>query len=160
MASRLSFATTKYSRVGRGVAVGTCVSVGVAEGVKVSVGVSVIVASGSSEVPRPKPRVARKVSPTAIIENSARIPSALGSESVTSGLDRRLFPLEVVLLKVAPHTEQRVLPSLFFVPQVGQVVGLGVSFSDFLAMESLLILSLQSRHYTSTWLEVVAGQES
>jgi hypothetical protein len=82
----------------------------------------------------------------------ANIPSAAGRESVTSPLERFLFfPPGVGTFSEAPQTAQRVLPSAFFDPQVAQIEGFGASCSAFFAMEYLLIVSLRSWHYTSTY---------
>jgi hypothetical protein len=58
------------------------------------------------------------------------------------------------VFSVAPQTAHRELSSVFFEPQVAQIVVFGAVFSDFLAMGNLLVVSSRIWHYTSTFEEV------
>jgi hypothetical protein len=83
--------------------------------------------------------------------NTVKITRAIGSDNVTSGLERRALVVGEEDFKVAPQTAQRELSSAFFDPQVAQIVVFGDVFADFLAMGNLLVVSSRSWHYTSTY---------
>ena len=109
--------------VGSSVAVGVNVRVGVRVGVGVSVGVAtrpvVCKMTKISAAPNPRMSTIRPIAAGRLIFNSGNFGFWMGVSSV----------FFVVVVKFRPQTRQRVAFSLNRVPQVGQVLGVGLVFS-------------------------------
>lgn len=144
---------TLYSKGGWGVAVGMSVAGEVAVGGWLAVGVRLGVgdSAGASGSPLPPPpaRSTKNIMAAATMITTAKIPTAAGRLSVTSGMRLACTDFCVFLtafgpgcaLNSVPHTRQRVAFSLRRVPQVGQTFVLLLEMGSWLIRAKIIPLN-------------------